>query len=157
LGVNPIKVSVLFDTSWVNQHSKPFLTEKEIDRVEIALGIRFPTDYKEIIQKYNGAIVRPSIIEFGSEEEMFKYLLNLLPSDSFDLLRITKRFHKEGRLPEKVIPIASDPGGNYFCYDFRISESHPPIVFYDHEFEWDNDNLTYVRPNLTELLNDLRD
>lgn len=147
----------LFDTSWVSQHSRPILTEGEIDRVEIALGIRFPTDYKEIIHKYNGAIVRPNIIEFGNEEEMFKYLLNLLPSDIFDLLRITKQFHKEGRLPEKVIPIASDPGGNYFCYDFRILESHPPIVFYDHELEWDDDNLTYVRPNLTELLNDLRD
>ncbi|MDR6226171.1 SMI1/KNR4 family protein [Desmospora profundinema] len=150
-------MNVYFDTSWVSKHSKPNLTEDEIKEVEAALGISFPKEYKKIVQKYNGALIEPNVIDFNDEEEVFEMLIDLLPNQEFNIVSTVKAFQKRERLPEKVIPIATDPGGNYFCYDFRISESHPPIVFYDHEFEWDDDNLTYVRPNLTELLNDLRD
>ncbi|SDW16484.1 SMI1-KNR4 cell-wall [Marininema mesophilum] len=70
---------------------------------------------------------------------------------------MTQIFRQNHGLPNKVIPVAVDPGGNYFCFDFRISETHPSIVFFDHEIDaLDKSNLTYVRPNITELLKDLR-
>jgi cell wall assembly regulator SMI1 len=150
-------LKVYFNTSWASKHSKPNLTEDEIKKVEVALGISFPKEYKEIVRKYNGALIEPNVIDFNDEEEVFEMFIDLLPNQEFNIVSTVKTFQKRERLPKKVIPIATDPGGNYFCYDFRISESHPPIVFFDHELEWDNDNLTYVRPNLTELLNDLRD
>jgi hypothetical protein len=36
-------------------------------------------------------------------------------------------------LPDGVFTIASEPGGCYFCFDFRADPDRPRVVFWDHD------------------------
>lgn len=39
----------------------------------------------------------------------------------------------EDILPEQVVPFASDPCGNFLCFDYREGTAQPPVVFWSHD------------------------
>ncbi|WP_258398814.1 SMI1/KNR4 family protein, partial [Bacillus velezensis] len=61
------------------------------------------------------------------------------------------------RLVDKIIPFATDAGGNLFCFDYRMSSQEPVIVFWDHEIAYEDkkSSLSYVCDSFTELMNKL--
>ncbi|WP_338390700.1 SMI1/KNR4 family protein [Bacillus atrophaeus] len=61
------------------------------------------------------------------------------------------------RLVDKIIPFATDAGGNLFCFDYRMSSQEPVIVFWDHEIAYEDkeSSISYVCDSFTELINKL--
>ncbi len=104
--------------------------------VEAEFAIKLPAFYIECCRKFHGARVTPHdvcIEGFGTTR-----LKSFLPLDDHPrrskLAQLARFMHSNGRIPEQVIPFASEPGGNYFCFDCRV-DGEPIVVFWAHEEE----------------------
>lgn len=66
---------------------------------------------------------------------------------------------QKDRLIEGVYPIADDPFGNAFCFDYRQDPNNPSIVFWNHEEAFENPEkaLTYVCSSFSEFLSNLHE
>ena len=108
------------------------VTPSQIDGVELVLGIRFPSRYRELIQEFNGAYGDVNFplpdSEFG---ESMGVWLSLLPWDMESIWSSLSAW-KEHEIHSRVIPFGEDGGGNWICFDYRGKEM-PSIVFYFHE------------------------
>ena len=80
---------------------------------------------------------------------------NLKESESY-IVNVSNRY-RDGRMPDKVIPIADDVFGNEICFDFRKGLSSPSIVFWYHEMAFEDPEraLSPVCDSFTELVNKL--
>lgn len=108
--------------------------EKSIELVQNKFGIKFPPDFIEVVKKYNAGRPTPSTYDTARlKGKDFGELLNFNLDQSFNIMHEYEQI--KNRLPESVIPIAGDPGGNYLCYDFR-STMEPKIKFWDHEMKF---------------------
>ncbi|MBA4032647.1 MAG: hypothetical protein C0478_17405 [Planctomyces sp.] len=119
---------------------KPAPAQSAIDRIELLIGWRFPTSYRNVVCEYNGAYPKPSECLLGRPQGMsFNNMIAIsFPGDELKGERIIEVVDAlGGRLPKNVVPFAADPSGNYFCFDFNhVGDSgEPSIVFWDHENE----------------------
>lgn len=107
-----------------------------LDKIEEEYGVKLPSLYRDIVLKYNEG--RPShklIKTITGREVVFQELLSINLEDKNNLLQCSSVLKSEYGL-HGVIPFASDPFGNLFC--FEISEyMELKVVFWDHE-EIDN-------------------
>ncbi|SMO63818.1 SMI1/KNR4 family protein [Melghirimyces algeriensis] len=132
-------------------------TDTEIQIVEKELDIRFPQDFVLCVKKNNGGCPEPNVINIKGSGEVFRQLLDFHHDQPMYIVEEAEDLQIEG-LSERIIPFANDPFGNYFCFDYRESESNPAIVFYDHETDPDDDMaLTYVCDTFTELIESLHE
>ncbi|MEC1458119.1 MULTISPECIES: SMI1/KNR4 family protein [Bacillus] len=135
------------------------VNEEQIQQVETKLGIKFPKDYKECVMQNGGGTPTPEVFDAGERKDaVFGYLYSFHEdSDSF-IINAYNRY-RDGRMADRLIPIADDAFGNEICFDFRASETNPPVVFWDHEEAFENPEaaVTYVCDNFTELINSLRE
>ncbi|MGX9707798.1 SMI1/KNR4 family protein [Laceyella tengchongensis] len=107
------------------EKSKTPATEVTISDVEQCLGIKFPDDYREVAKQSHGTQPTPYILKFDEGELIFG---NLLSYDKDSPIYFEKVYSwVKGNLPEKVIPFARDPFGNYHCFDYREG-GEPTIV-----------------------------
>ena len=105
--------------------------KESISQVEKEMGVVFPLLFIETVRKYNGG--RPLNNVFDTEktaEHVFSNLLTFNTSENNSILAVYR--DNVERLPQGVIPFATDPGGNYICFDYRKS-SNPEVVFWNHE------------------------
>lgn len=114
------------------EYNHPLAGEKAVLALETELGVRLPPDYKRFLETQNGG--RPDDYEVevpGWGSTIVNHFLGVGAPGRNDLaFQICRMSHL---LPPSVIPIADDPGGNYFC----ISLSAPDagcILLWDHEF-----------------------
>ena len=102
----------------------------DIIKVEERLGIKFPVDFIECIEKFNGG--HPEKYSFDTETSkgrVFNYLLSFNLNDEKNILR-TYEIIKDV-VGEKIIPIADDSFGNYICLNFSEHEKEYRVVFAD--------------------------
>ncbi|WP_254843875.1 SMI1/KNR4 family protein [Bacillus cabrialesii] len=104
-------------------------THSQIEYVEEKLKIKFPTNYREFIKDHNGCSpIDKKVVSFQDSRESINNLLSIGdPTRPIDLL-ITFDNVKD-RLVDKIIPFATDAGGNLFCFGYRISSQEPIFVF----------------------------
>ncbi|MCY7782763.1 SMI1/KNR4 family protein [Bacillus sp. S20C3] len=116
-----------------------------------------PTDYKEFIKDHNGCSpIDKKVVLFQNSRESINNLLSIGdPTRPIDLLSTFDNV--KGRLVDKIIPFATDAGGNLFCFDYRMSSQEPVIVFWDHEIAYEDkeSSISYVCDSFTELINKL--
>lgn len=130
------------------------IEESVIKGIQKKLGIAFPEDYIQCAIRNHGGSPRPKVYDFsGRKEAVFGSLLSFDEHEPTFILDVYDAIGK--RLPDKVIPFADDPFGNYLCFDFRDKESNPTVVFWDHEQPNRKTSLSKVCNNFTELLNKL--
>ncbi len=114
------------------RYSKGEVNEATISELESFYRVTFPTFYKKIIRKYNGARPRPNIIhiETGRDVQLRSFLPigKSLPDNIIDVNKALKE-----SLPQGVIAFANDDFGNYFCFDFRKEDAELSILFFEHE------------------------
>lgn len=133
------------------------VTEQEIQDVENQLGVCFPKDFIDIVRKPNAGRPTPKVIDVCGSGQVVRQLLSFLPGGQTYIVEETEDLRDDG-LDEKIIPFANDPFGNYFCFDFRVSDSNPEIVFYDHETDPDEDDaFTFVSNSFTSFLSNMKD
>ncbi|MCY9419390.1 SMI1/KNR4 family protein, partial [Bacillus inaquosorum] len=96
------------------------------------------------------------VVLFQDSRESINNLLSIGdPTRPIDLLSTIDNV--KDRLVDKIIPFATDAGGNLFCFDYRMSSQEPVIVFWDHEIAYEDkeSSISYVCDSFTELINKL--
>jgi len=108
----------------------------EIDEFEIQLGNLLPDDYKKFLLKFNGGFPEKKIFHIDDQqgEDILSVLYgidkenktreHLTLAYNFNFLRID--------LPQNILPIGHDPGGNYICMSLS-EDNYGKIYFWDHE------------------------
>ncbi|WP_342412442.1 SMI1/KNR4 family protein [Bacillus sp. FSL K6-1560] len=142
---------------WRKRSTFQEATNSQIKEVEEKLKIKFPTDYKEFIKDHNGCSpIDKKVVLFQDSRESINNLLNIGdPTRPIDLLSTIDNV--KDRLVDKIIPFATDAGGNLFCFDYRMSAQESVIVFWDHEIAYEDkeSSISYVCDSFTELINKL--
>ncbi|MEC1403682.1 SMI1/KNR4 family protein [Bacillus subtilis] len=142
---------------WRKRSTFQEATNSQIKEVEEKLKIKFPTDYKEFIKDHNGCSpIDKKVVLFQDSRESINNLLSIGdPTRPIDLLSTIDNV--KDRLVDKIIPFATDAGGNLFCFDYRMSAQEPVIVFWDHEIAYEDkeSSISYVCDSFTELINKL--
>ena len=136
---------------WLDVGKK--IERESISKVEKELGVNFPADYIECVLKYHGGTPDPHTFDFESRKEaVFDRLLSYDPNQPHFILRDYEAI--KNRLPAGIVPIASDPFGNYICFDFRNKKDNPTLVFWDHEKSGDT-AISPICDSFSELLSKL--
>jgi hypothetical protein len=131
----------------------------DLTSIESEWKIKLPYTLRKIVSRSNKSY--PGNYVFNTEKTMERVFGGLLDFDLSSENNI--RHHYEAirdRLPEKVFPIAIDPGGNYICLDYRIDkEAEPKIILWDHEGFIMNGkgtyNIEYVASSFDNFLSGL--
>lgn len=115
---------------WLNK--KDLDDINSIKMVEEAFGVKFPSDYINIILAYNAAMPDPNTIDtLRKTGKAFGELLSFNLDADENIMILYKEL--KNKIPEKVFPITMDAGGNFLCYDFRDDDVQPKVVRWDHE------------------------
>ncbi|MFI8710098.1 SMI1/KNR4 family protein [Bacillus sp. NPDC077411] len=141
--------------TWFDVSEKK-VTDEQIQQLEQYLSIKFPNDFIECVKQYDGGYPHPKIFDIqGQDGSAFSYLLTLDSESKFSILRAYEGI--KDRLVDKVYPFATDPYGNFLCFDYRNDHEIPTIVFWEHEEEEMEKAIFPVCSSFTELLNSLHD
>lgn len=97
------------------------VTSAEIAGAERDLAIRIEGGYRQFLREFG----------WGGVEHL--ELFGLGGPSHLDLVRVTEseRSEMEPALPQHLLPVMNDGGGNLFCLDTTVPDE-PPIVFWDH-------------------------
>lgn len=133
---------------------KKELSDKEkVEAFEKQYNIKFPKEFKDLIEQHHAARPDPYIIDAESTKEIpAKALLSFDESHKPEDIWSSFKAIKE-RVPVNVIPFMSDEGGNYFCFDFDPLENEVAIVYWSHE----GSTLEHVADNLQQFIDKFYD
>ena len=108
------------------------LPDRVIAAAEAILDRRLPASYKALVKAHGGG--RPvSEVEEGWVA-CVGLLMSLDPRRSENVFQAIE--HLDDQLPEPVIPIITDGGGNMICLDYRVGDE-PAVVYWQHELDGD--------------------
>lgn len=132
---------------------KPVRPES-LARLEKALELKLPPDYRAFLLQSNGG--EPRISGFRGESgqnETLDCFLGLAKNEDDDLTSFLGEYAE--RLPEEFLPIAYDSFGNLLC--LSLDETEPGVWFWDHELEPEPEdaeslNLSRIAPSFTVFL-----
>ncbi|WP_437278067.1 SMI1/KNR4 family protein [Sorangium sp. So ce375] len=97
--------------------------DSEVAAAEQRLGIKLDGGYREFLRIYGwGGIGSVELYGLGSDVPSYLDLVCIAESE---------RREMSPRLPEYLVPIMNDGGGNLYCLDIRVEE--PLVVLWDHE------------------------
>jgi hypothetical protein len=113
-----------------------------ISSFESKRDIKLPTDIVNCFKEFNGG--RPNKKLFNtdkSNERIIKTLLSFNDEDPETISSVYDMLRVEG---QNLIPLASDPGGNFICYSEKYG-----IVLWLHEIN----SFEQIANNFTQFLN----
>lgn len=134
---------------WILTKTK--IDEQEFTNIEKELKVQFPTDFKDIVLKYNGA--SPKYIAYDTENtkgRVAEYLLSFTNNDQDNIIDTYNAI--KDRLEEGLVPVMKDPFGNFICFNFSKKDSCE-LVFWNH----DNNNIEYISQSFSNFLEKLYD
>jgi hypothetical protein len=143
------------------EHPDPPVGRDAVTKLEQAWGVRLPEDYVTCALVNHGGRPEPNTVEIPDwGETCVQSLLSLAPPPDPRYPTVQGVYGRiRDRLPERMFPFAKEPGGNYFCFDYRRTKGNDPkIVFWDHDDadEEDPDAAIHdVCDTFTDLLNRL--
>jgi hypothetical protein len=123
------------------KYVKPLKNEDTIMMLETENGIKLPTDIISCIQQNNGGRPEKKVFDTQySSGRVFKTLLSFNEEDIETVFTAINILKEEGL---NIFPLASDPGGNYICYD-----QEKGIVLWLHE----TNTTEKISENFTDFL-----
>ena len=147
----------------VIEDSKEQLTLEQINNVETRIGFTLPNDYKNFLLNHNGGIPTPNEFKFintnnessNSLEDFFHSIFE--ENGEGNLERKYIYLTNSNRIIGNILPIASDPFGNFVCISLD-GEDKGKVYFWDHELEPEEpsyENLSLIANSFSEFLNNL--
>ena len=146
------------------------LNFKEIEEIEKLVGLKFPEPYKSHLLKYNGGRCFPNIFHYyenngkfnASDVDWFLAIYDGEYNNMMEYIELLKIDQK--RMPNHIVPIAHDSGGNAICISCA-GEDLGYIYFWDHENEVDYSisddsdysNLYLIATSFNEFIDGLKD
>ncbi|MFD1426797.1 cell wall assembly regulator SMI1 [Kroppenstedtia sanguinis] len=134
------------------------ISEEVLREKEQKLGIQLPEDFRKVFVENHGGIPFPSCYYLDGCSMSFGQLLTLMEGEEeLEFLEANTDIHREEiGMSENVIIFATDPAGNYLCFDYnQLNDGYPAIIFWDHEVE--GGNAEKICNTFTELLDMLHD
>jgi SMI1-KNR4 cell-wall len=139
------------------------ISELEIGQVESRLSIRLPHDYKSFLLSHNGGRTEPWMMFdiHGNESDSHAiagFFFGIGGDSNIDLEANVRAY--SDRVPENILPIASDPGGNLLCISVS-GKDEGKLYFWTHEEECEEggipsyENLYPVADSFENLLQSL--
>ena len=121
--------------------TKSSATPEELDSLEKYAEVVFPNEYRNHLLKDNGGQCTPSVFHFSENGKVTSSCIDrFLPThkETWGSLKDYIETYKidEKRLPNNLIPVAFDPGGNLICLSCFGSDAGS-VYFWDHENEVD--------------------
>jgi len=108
---------------------QPPIDQSAISRIEKLWNVQLPRDYVECVKQNHGGHPDRDCFDLAGRKQA---VLNRLLAFTGKTGRIDLFWEIiQDRLPPRVFPFASDPAGNYLCFDYRGKT--PKVVFWDHE------------------------
>lgn len=143
----------------VEKLSSSGATTSQIDDLETRLGATIPTDYRQFLAENNGGRPSPSAFErLTGEGAVINWFFTLSQEERIHNIYRKINVYRD-RLPQKLLPIASDSFGNLVLVDVGAKDVGA-IYFWDHENEnpegepwWDN--ISFIVPSFSEFINRL--
>ena len=90
--------------TWINANENK-ITNSQINQLEQYFNIKFPNDFIECVQKYDGGYPTPDTFNIPNQDE--NSLNNLLTLDSNKKYSILETYNNtKDRLPDKIYPFA---------------------------------------------------
>lgn len=128
-------------------------SELEICAFEKRLGLRFPDDYREFVQKFGGGTPIECCFEFlDAELGTFHAGVGMFLSPVAEGERsIATWMTMTEEFPRRLVPISLDGGGNHLCLDYRSREI-PVIGYWHHERRGVSDEISFVASTFSELI-----
>ena len=97
------------------KYVKALSDSDSVGKFEKENNIELPKSLKETVLNFNGARPRPNTFDSEFNKEcVFKSLLSFNINDKENIFEVTK-WMKENSI--NLIPFASDPAGNYLCFN----------------------------------------
>ncbi|MHC5563623.1 SMI1/KNR4 family protein [Bacillus spizizenii] len=91
---------------------------------------KVPKRLFRICQNLFGATPSPETFDLEDREEIaFGYLHSFHKESESYIVNVSNRY-RDGKMPDKVIPIADDVFGNKICFDFRKGLSSPFLLLF---------------------------
>jgi hypothetical protein len=113
------------------------VTEEEMKSIEADLGVSLPSDYRDLLTTY-GAASFGKLVEYRTG--FGKAPLSHFYGSKDGKQSLSKRINTyKGRMPDTLIPIADDGGGDQICLGIK-GEEQGKIYYWDHENEWDEED-----------------
>lgn len=134
------------------------LTIEDIRKIEVQIGLKLPLQLVEHYLQYNGGV--PDRTYFYSEEaDIETNVQTFLPFRYVNEIGITIEdryvdYRNRKIMPEKLLPFASDAGGNKFCIDIETGQIY--IVWLDLG-EVTKDCIVFLAEDFNEFMNKLDD
>jgi hypothetical protein len=130
-------------TRRVVKKDRATLNVAELESFESRINSNFPEKYKCFLVSCNGGTPsKPSIRFNGGKLNIKGATINYFYGFGGYSENIDKSYSNLiYDLPEMMVPIANTPGGNYFLLSLRVDCSYGKVYYYDHEFEFDEDEV----------------
>ncbi|HOZ48660.1 MAG TPA: SMI1/KNR4 family protein [Candidatus Hydrogenedentes bacterium] len=108
------------------------VTPVEVERFETVSKVNLPEDFKSWLLRHNGSCPEPPRIDLDDGQGIYlNSFLSFSRQDKYNVFSMIETM--SGRLPEGLVPIADDSGGNFVCFRYSSRTSQPEVVFWDHE------------------------
>lgn len=128
------------------------MTEAELVAIEAAIGESLPAEYRKFMKEY-GAAEFGELVEFhllksfplfvprnGASPTYEKGPFSHFYGSSGGNQGLAKRIDAyRGRVPDAVIPIGDDGGGNQICIGIKCNDKGK-VYYWDHNHEWDEED-----------------
>ncbi len=116
-------------------------TDADLTAFEDELGGRLSDDYRSFLlstnggepQQYNRLAGRPAAAPAVS----VRWFFGLQTRDEYDLGAVRRTM--AGRLPDELLPIGTDSGGNLFCLDWQTGGEGGAVFYWDRDRDADDD------------------
>lgn len=99
--------------------SEEQLSDTELSEFETKLNITLPENYKKLIKKYNGGVVK------GIEDLRILSSVKYGPNTIEDYIRVHQGL--EDNISKDYLPFASDVSGNPICINIKQGEDYGKI------------------------------
>jgi len=132
------------------------VSEDDLSSLSTTINQALPNDFRAWLLKHNGATPEPSEL---SIEDGLVLVINCFVSfsrdDSPNVVSVLEML--TARLPNGLIPIAEDYGGNYVCFRYNPTTSSPDVVLWLHEEADPKHALVPIASSFTELIEHLKE
>ncbi len=137
-------------------HSQRPVDAETLSKVEKQYDFRFPDEYKSFLLQSNGGKINPRNFTFGAEDyegSRIDKFLAVYSGEHDNFEKYFQMYKKDAqRLPDNLVPIAHDDGGNLICISVDGNDCGA-IYFWDHEYELeDEENIFLIKSSFNEFL-----
>jgi hypothetical protein len=149
-----MKVSTM-PASW-----RPYLWDEpqpappgSLEALERQWQLLLPAEYKRIMSSSQGMTPQPAGFNVGRAETSLGVLLTLTEHEKWPEYSLLRTYESTRHyVHPRIFPFAQTPGGEFVCFDYRVTAEQPAIVFITVEGD-----IHPIADSFTDFLSKLHD